>query len=58
MNEELQRLPGKFVFPSTAPWWAALNEKVAKNKKTVQAQIDNKQVPLNYYAALDEVSGL
>ena len=56
MNAELTRLSPKFMFSSTAPWWGALNDKLEKNRKTVKAQVDNKTVPLNYYAALDEVS--
>ena len=55
MNEELARRPSKFVFSSTAPWWKELNEKLEKNRISVQKQSQDKTVPLNYYAAFDEV---
>ncbi|XP_053373644.1 2-hydroxyacyl-CoA lyase 1-like [Mercenaria mercenaria] len=58
MNEELGGRPTKFVFDPAAPWWKDLNEKLEKNRISVQKQSQDKTVPLNYYAAFDEVNKL
>ncbi|XP_052814915.1 2-hydroxyacyl-CoA lyase 1-like [Mya arenaria] len=55
-NEELSRRSPKFVFSSSSDWWKTLNEKLEKNRISVQNNSEDKTVPLNYYAAFDEVN--
>lgn len=56
MNEELARRPRKFVFDENSEWWKILNDKLEKNRVSVQKSAQDKTVPLNYYAAFDEVT--
>ncbi|KAJ8313530.1 hypothetical protein KUTeg_008091, partial [Tegillarca granosa] len=58
MNAELKRRPGQFVFNPKSAWWKSLREKVEQNQVTVQKMIENKTVPLNYYAAYQEIKNL
>ncbi|WAQ94768.1 HACL1-like protein [Mya arenaria] len=55
-NEELSKRSPKFVFSSSSNWWKTLNEKLEKNRISVQNNSEDKTVPLNYYAAFDEVN--
>ncbi|KAL3831765.1 hypothetical protein ACJMK2_023472 [Sinanodonta woodiana] len=58
LNDEIARRPGKFVFNSKSLWWKTLDDKIKKNREATQKSIDDKRLPLNYYAALDEVNKL
>nr|XP_022297186.1 uncharacterized protein LOC111106696 [Crassostrea virginica] len=55
LNEQLDKIPGQFHFNPKSPWWKTLNNKVQQNQRTVQAMMDDKSEPLNYYAAYSEV---
>lgn len=55
MNDQLDKIPGHFQFNPKSPWWRTLNNKVQQNQKAVQAMMDDKSEPLNYYAAYSEI---
>ncbi|XP_048731281.2 2-hydroxyacyl-CoA lyase 1-like [Ostrea edulis] len=55
MNEQLSKIPGQFYFNPKSPWWKTLNNKVQQNQKAVQAMMDDKSEPLNYYATYCEI---
>lgn len=58
INEAYNRMPGKFVFNSNSAWWKTLRAKVKANQESVQKMADDKSVPLNYFAAYDEIRSL
>ena len=45
----------KVTLSPSAPWWKVLNDKLDKNRASVNASVNDKTLPLNYYAALNEV---
>ena len=55
MNAELASRPRKFVLDPSSEWWKIINDKLEKNRISVQKSAQDKTVPLNYYAAFDEV---
>ena len=55
MNAELASRPRKFVLDPNSEWWKIINDKLEKNRISVQKSAQDKTVPLNYYAAFDEV---
>lgn len=42
-------------FPKLSPWWTRLQEKVVQNKATAEDMAKDTSVPLNYYAALNQI---
>ncbi|XP_052246724.1 2-hydroxyacyl-CoA lyase 1-like [Dreissena polymorpha] len=56
MNSELGQRRPAFVLNSQSDWWKVLHEKVAKNRASVDQNSADKALPLNYYAAFDEVN--
>ena len=56
MNEELSVRSQRYCHDPQSAWWDILNDKLEKNRLSVQKNVEDKSVPLNYYAALDLVS--
>jgi len=44
-----------WVYPSNAPWWKQLMDKMELNKTATQALTDDVSEPLNYYAAFKQI---
>ncbi|XP_045451713.1 2-hydroxyacyl-CoA lyase 1 [Melitaea cinxia] len=53
LNEKLAQK--KFSLDSSSKWWQILNENQKKNTAFVEAQSNDKSVPLNYYAVFKTV---
>ncbi|CAG2190651.1 HACL1 [Mytilus edulis] len=58
INDVYGKMPGKFAFSPKSPWWKTLTSKVQANQQSVQQMIDDKSVPMNYFAAYDEIRSL
>lgn len=58
LNETFSKRPGKFAFNPNSPWWKTLRGKIKTNQDTVQKQIDDKSIPMNYFAAYHEIRSL
>lgn len=55
LTQMLSHTQRSWSFANNAPWWQELKVKCAANRETVEQQIRNESVPLNYYAALNAV---
>ena len=44
-----------WVYPSNAPWWKQLRDKMELNKTATQVLTDDISEPLNYYAAFKQI---
>ncbi|XP_069110665.1 2-hydroxyacyl-CoA lyase 1-like [Argopecten irradians] len=58
LNEEIGRRPGKFAFSKAAPWWKILRGKIEQNQQSVQKMMSEKSLPLNFYAAYEDIQKL
>ena len=54
LNKSLEKR--EWVFPSDAPWHAAIAEKAAANAKQIAPQLADDAAPANYYRALKDVA--
>ncbi|XP_013395875.1 2-hydroxyacyl-CoA lyase 1 [Lingula anatina] len=56
--EELQRLPSGFRFDPKSEWWTSLKQKIEQNKQNSNKLIQDTEIPMNYYTALDRINAL
>jgi 2-hydroxyacyl-CoA lyase 1 len=54
LNQSLEKR--EWVFPSDAPWHAAIAQKAAANAAQIAPQLADDQAPANYYRALKDVA--
>lgn len=58
LNTELKRQAGNFFFDQNRNWWSDIHVAINKNKSQVKLLCTDQSLPMNYYCAFSQISGL